>query len=130
MINAPDTKIPKKNEIKCSICQVIIKNRHTLYQSSLNLGVICKSCRDRFSEDDIEMIVNLFFAFGGYFGQFDKSEFSIDEIIEEFAEQLETSDTTFHLQNVKMWHKILTHGIAPKEFLKELSTLVGHDFPS
>ena len=129
MINAPDTKIPKKNEIKCSICHVIIKDRHTLYQSSLNLGVICKSCRDRFSEDDIEMIVNLFFAFGGYFGQFDKSEFSIDEIIEEFAEQLEAGDTPFHLQNVKMWHKILTHGIAPKEFLKELSMLVDHDFP-
>ena len=75
------------------------------------------------------MIVNMFFAFGGYFGQFDKSEFSIDDTIVEFAEQLDAGDSTFHLQNVKMWHKILTYGIAPKEFLKELSMYVDQGFP-
>jgi len=122
MINAPDSKI--SNQIKCSICRVNIKDRHDLYQSTLKLGVICKTCRERFSEEDVEMIVNLFFAFGGYFGQFDKSEFSIDDMVIEFAEQLDTGNSTFHLQNVKMWHKILTHGIAPKDFLKELSTYV------
>ena len=127
MINTPDSKI--SNQIKCSICRADIKDRHTLYQSSLKLGVICKICQEQFSEDDIEMILNMFFAFGGYFGQFDKSEFSLDETIVEFAEQLDTSKSTFHLQNVKMWHKILTHGIAPKEFLKELSTIVDQGFP-
>ena len=127
MINTPDPKI--SNQIKCSICRVDIKDRHTLYQSSLKLGVICKQCRQRFSKDDIEMIVNMFFAFGGYFGQFNKSEFSIDDIIVEFAEQLDAGNSTFHLQNVKMWHKILTHGIAPKEFLHELSMYVDQGFP-
>ena len=127
MINTPDSKI--SNQIKCSICRADIKDRNTLYQSSLKLGVICKTCRQRFSKDDIEMIVNMFFAFGGYFGQFDKSEFSIDDTIVEFAEQLDAGDSTFHLQNVKMWHKILTYGIAPKEFLKELSMYVDQGFP-
>ncbi len=127
MINTPDSKIP--NQIKCSICRADIKDRNALYQSSLKLGVICKPCRQRFSKDDIEMIVNMFFAFGGYFGQFEKSEFSIDDTIVEFAEQLDASNSTFHLQNVKMWHKILTHGIAPKEFLKELSMIVDQGFP-
>ncbi len=74
------------------------------------------------------MMVNLFFAFGGYFGQFDKSEFSINETIAEFAEQLDLDNSTFHTQNVMMWHKILTHGITPKDFLKELSILVGQQF--
>ena len=127
MINTPDSKISNQ-KIKCSICRAVIKDRHELYQSSLKLGVICKSCRERFSEEDVEMIVNLFFAFGGYFGQFDKSEFSIDEMVIEFAEQLDSGNSTFHLQNVKMWHKILTHGIAPKDFLKELSTYVDQGF--
>lgn len=94
-----------------------------MYQSRVKLGVICKDCRARFSEDDIEMIVNLFFAFGGYFGQFDKSEFSMNEAILEFAERLSVGNSTFHEQNVKMWHKILTYGIAPKEFLEKLSVL-------
>jgi len=127
MINTPDPKISNQ-KIKCSICRVDIKDRHELYQSSLKLGVICKNCRERFSEEDIEMIVNLFFAFGGYFGQFDKSEFSIDDLVIEFAEQLDSGNSTFHLQNVKMWHKILTHGIAPKDFLKELSSYVDQGF--
>ena len=126
MINTPDSKI--SNQIKCSICRVTIKNRHELYQSSLKLGVVCKTCRERFSEEDVEMIINLFFAFGGHFGQFDKSEFSIDDMVIEFAEQLDAGNSTFHLQNVKMWHKILTHGIAPKDFLKELSTYVDQGF--
>ena len=126
MINTPDSKI--SNQIKCSICRVTIKNRHELYQSSLKLGVVCKTCRERFSEEDVEMIINLFFAFGGHFGQFDKSEFSIDDMVIEFAEQLDAGNSTFHLQNVKMWHKILTHGIAPKDFLKELSTYVDQSF--
>ena len=126
MINAPESKI--SNQIKCSICRADIKERHALYQSSLKLGVICKNCRGKFSEDDIEMIVNMFFAFGGYFGQFDKSEFSIDDLIVDFTKQLDAGNSTFHLQNVKMWHKILTHGIAPKEFLKDLSTYVDQAF--
>jgi len=74
------------------------------------------------------MIVNMFFAFGGFFGQFDKSEFSIDDTIVEFAEQLDINNSTFHLQNVKMWHKILTHGIAPKEFLRDLSMYIDQGF--
>lgn len=119
MIKASESKL--SNRIKCSICRVTIKDRHELYQSSLKLGVICKSCRERFSEDDIEMIVNLFFAFGGYFGQFDKSKFSMEEAIKDFAKGLGVEKSTFHLQNVMLWHKVLTHGIAPKEFLEELS---------
>ena len=122
MINAPDSKI--SSQIRCSICRTNINDRHELYQSSLKLGVICKSCRNRFPEDDIEMMVNLFFAFGGYFGQFDKSEFSMNETILEFAEQMGHNNSTFHTQHVMMWHKILTHGISPEEFLLDLGEYV------
>ena len=70
------------------------------------------------------MIVNIFFAFWGYFGKFDKSKFSIEDIIVEFAEQLNSGNTTLHSQNIKMWHKALTHGITPEEFLRELGEYV------
>lgn len=122
MINAPNFTI--SNGIKCSICRADIKERHKMYQTSLKLGLICRSCRKRFSDEDIEMIVNMFFAYGGYFGKFDKSEFSIDDIIVEFAEQLSAGNTTLHSQNIKMWHKVLTYGITPQEFLEELSVYI------
>ncbi len=99
-----------------------------MYQSLIKMEVICKTCRERFSEDDIEMMVNIFFAWGGYFGEFDKSKFSMHKTILEFAEELDAGNSTFHLQNVKMWHKILTHGITPKEFLEKLSVFAEQQF--
>ena len=122
MINAPNFAV--SSGIKCSICRADIKERHKMYQTSLKLGVICRSCRKLFSEEDIEMIVNIFFAYGGYFGKYDKSEFSIDEVVVEFAEQLSLGSTDLHAQNIKMWHKVLTHGITPQAFLEELSLYV------
>jgi len=95
-----------------------------MYQTSVKLGVICRSCRKRFSDEDIEMIVNIFFAFGGYFGKFDKSEFSIEDVIVEFADQLETREINLHSANIKMWHKVLTYGITPEGFLRELEEYV------
>ena len=70
------------------------------------------------------MIVNMFFAFGGYFGKFDKSEFSIEDVIVEFADQLETREINLHSANIKMWHKVLTYGITPEGFLRELGEYV------
>jgi hypothetical protein len=70
------------------------------------------------------MIVNMFFAFGEYFGARVKSEFSINDIILEFAINLDGGNVNFHSQNIKMWHKVLTYGITPKEFLEELSLYV------
>jgi len=122
MINAPKSKVSSK--LKCSICRADIKDRHNIYQSSLKLGIICAMCRQRFSDEDIEMIVNMFFAFGEYFGARDRSKFSINDIILEFALNLDEGKVTFHSQNIKMWHKVLTHGITPKEFLEELSLYV------
>ena len=122
MINASKTKVSSK--LKCSICRTDIKNRHKVYQSSLRLGIICNLCKRRFSEEDIEMIINMFLAFGEFFGAHDRSKFSIKDIILEFAIDLDDGKANFHSQNVKMWHKVLTYGITPKEFLKELSLYV------
>jgi len=122
MINASKPKVSSK--LKCSICRVEIKDRHKVYQSSLKLGIICNLCRQRFSDEDIEMIINMFFAFGEFFGARDRSKFSIKDIILEFAIDLSEGKANFHSQNVKMWHKVLTHGITPKEFLEELSLYI------
>jgi hypothetical protein len=118
-MNTSNTTIT--NEIKCSICRADIKDRHNVYQSSLKLGIICNLCKQRFSDEDIEMIINIFFAFGEFFGARDRSNFSIEDTILEFAKNLDEGKVNFHSQNVRMWHKVLTHGITPKEFLKELS---------
>lgn len=119
MINTPTPKISSK--FKCSICRADIKERQKAFQSSLTLGIICDMCRQRFSDEEIEMIINIFFAFGEYFGARDRSKFSMKDTIIEFAIDLNEGKADFHSQNIKMWHKVLAHGITPKEFIKELS---------
>jgi len=125
MINAPKPKISSK--LKCSICRADIKDRHNAYQSSLNLGIICGQCKQRFSNEDIEMMMNLFFAFGEHFGARDKSKLSVKDLIHEFAIDLNEGKANFQSQNVKLWHKVLTYGITPREFLEELSLYVEQD---
>ena len=125
MINTPTPKVSSK--LKCSICRADIKDRNKLYQSSLKLGIICTMCKQRFTDEEIEMIMDMFFAFGEYFGARDRSEFSIKDIIVEFAIDLNEGKANFHTQNIKMWHKVLTHGLTPREFLEELSLYVEQD---
>ena len=67
--------------IKCSICRHEIKDRATLCQNGVNYGVVCVECYQKFSGEDLELMANLFLAFGGYFGQFQRSEFSILRIL-------------------------------------------------
>ncbi len=125
MIKAPKPKV--SSQLKCSICRADIKDRDKVYQSSLKLGIICNLCRRRFSDEDIEMIINMFFAFGEYFGARDRSKFSFANTIREFAKNLNKEKANFHSQNIKMWHKVLTHGITPKEFLNKLSLFIEQD---
>jgi hypothetical protein len=126
MINTPKSKV--SNKLKCSICHADIKEHNKAYQSSLKFGIVCDLCKRRFSDEDIDMIINMFFAFGEYFGARDKSKFSIKDIIVEFAIDLNEGKANFHSQNIRMWHKVLTYGITPKEFLKELSLFTEQGF--
>ncbi len=125
MINTPTPKVSSK--LKCSICRADIKNRDNVYQSSLKLGIICNGCKQSFSDEEIEMIINIFFAFGEHFGARERSKFSIKDVILEFAIDINKKKANFHSQNVKMWHKVLTYGITPREFLEELSLYVEQD---
>jgi len=127
MINTPKPKVSEK--LKCSICRTDIKDRHKIYQSSLNFGIICDICKQRFSEEDVGMIIEMFSAFGEYFGARERYKFSVKDIITEFAIDLDREKANFHSQNIRMWHKVLTHGITPKEFLEELSVYVEQGLP-
>jgi hypothetical protein len=126
MINTPQPKV--SNELKCSVCRADIKDRDKIYQTSLKFGIICDICKQRFSDEDIEMIIDMFIAFGEYFGARDRSKFSVKDIIVEFAIDLNEGKADFHSQNIKMWHKVLTHGITPKEFIEELSEYTEQGF--
>lgn len=122
MINCPDSRVASK--IRCAICNSEIKDHHQIYQTTLSLGVVCKICRQRFSKEDIEMIANMFLAYGGYFGQFKRDDFSIENLILKFAHKIDLDKESLTLSNIRMWYEILIHGIIPKEFLRALKKYI------
>ena len=122
MINCPDASISPK--VRCAICHAEIKDRHRIYQTRLSFGVVCKGCVKRFSKEDIEMIANLFLAYGGYFGQYGRDSLSIENLIIRFAQKIDLGTETLTSTNIKMWHEILIHGFTPKEFLQALKEYI------
>lgn len=108
--------------IICSICRHEIKERATLCQIGVNYGIACIDCYRKFSTEDLELMANLFMAFGGYFGQFQRSEFSILPILKAIYTDLFPiyEEKGIEELNIRMLHRALLHGISPEEYIENL----------
>jgi hypothetical protein len=105
--------------IRCAICHSDISNETKTFQSTVNYGIICPKCVEQFKKEEIEIALNLFLLYGGYFGQYKRADFSIIErLIELFEEEGESFN--FEITNMKLLHEALIHGITPKEFNRSL----------
>ena len=112
--------------IKCSICRHEIKDRATLYQTGVNYGIVCVECYRKFTRKDLELMANLFMAFGGYFGQYRGSEFSILRILKAIHTDLLPiyEENGVEELNIRMLHRALLHGISPEEYIKNLEIIL------
>ncbi|MFX1495726.1 MAG: hypothetical protein ACFFBZ_15685, partial [Promethearchaeota archaeon] len=75
--------------------------------------------------DDIEMMLNLFFLYGGYFGKEKNKPYSIEHIVltllmvgEKIRE--DNGSISFDELHQKAMHQALLHGISPTEYSNEL----------
>jgi transcription elongation factor Elf1 len=106
--------------ILCSICQQELHNKAVLYQSAVNDRIICEKCYRRFSREDIELMINLFNAYGGYFGKFQKLKASVYKRIKELngfkvrQDNLSNADSI----NLQLLHAALQFGFTPKEYFQ------------
>jgi len=107
--------------LKCGVCRADISDLSAGYQSGFLFIPICKSCRKNFSKDDIELILNLMVAYGGYFGKESSKKFSLKKYILNVISEKENVDP--NEVNMKMMHSALLHGISPKEYIKKLEEL-------
>lgn len=124
MIGKPKKK--SDSSVKCGICHGAIVDRAQIYQAGLNLGVVCNKCYKGFSTNDLEMMANMFIAYGGYFGMLKNSKFSpvktIENILKNGLKEKKTVST--EQINIKLMHKTLLHGISPEEYIQNLSVLM------
>lgn len=111
--------------IVCSICRQQIKDRATFCQIGVNYGITCVQCYRKFSAENLELIANLFMAFGGYFGQFKRSEFSVLRILKAIHEDLLPiyEEKGIEELNIRMLHRALLHGISPQEYIDNIEQI-------
>ena len=96
--------------INCGICHREIKQE----------AVLCSECDVSNSKEDIELISNMFLAFGGYFGMLRDPDYSIYEMLKEIVNKIhENKKTTSSVEmKIRLLHIALLHGITPREFAK------------
>ena len=114
------------HSVKCGICRAEIEDRAQIFQSGINLGVVCVSCYKRFSADDLEMMGNMFVAYGGYFGMRKDSEFSVIKILEDVLQGTvgEGEKIDSEKINIRLMHMALLHGVNPEQYIRNLTLLV------
>ncbi len=124
MISKSDRK--SRHAVKCGICHGEIVDRAQIYQAGINLGVVCIECYKRFSAEDLEMMANMFIAYGGYFGMLKDLDFSLVKILENVMKTglKERKIVNTEQINIRLMHKALLHGISPENYVQHLSVLV------
>ncbi|MHA1490966.1 MAG: hypothetical protein ACTSRI_15130 [Promethearchaeota archaeon] len=108
--------------IKCSICRFEIKDPSNAYQSALNFGMVCNECNDNFSKEDIDLMSNIFLAYGGYFGKYKNLKTSIGDIVKKVVKQVENDPKKIELEelNIRLVHEALLHGFTPGSYIEGL----------
>ena len=114
------------NSLKCAICRADIKNNTNIYQSKHNFGIVCSNCYQKFSIKDIEWMLNIFLAYGGYFAKLKDQNFSLERYLCNLAEYLRKNEKTLDINelNIKFIHEILLHGITIQEYQKKLESFL------
>lgn len=124
MIGKSDKRLV--HSIRCGICHAEIINRAQIYQAGINLGVVCEGCYRQFSAEDLEMMANMFIAYGGYFGMLEDSNFSMLKSLENILKNGLKKNRIVNSEqiNIILMHKALLHGISPEHYIQNLAFLV------
>jgi hypothetical protein len=102
----------------CSVCHSDITDLVGVYQSPVNFAVVCRQCLSRFTQNDIEMMIGLFFLYGGYFGKLKDRKFSLDKALSSMEMPLNKEDVDE--MNQRLMHDALIHGLEPFQFNQKL----------
>ena len=124
-ITPNDIEISHKTDVKleCGICHSEIVSSASIYQKGFNFGVVCKHCYENNSPDDLELMANLFLAYGGYFGKLKNPDFSLYDMLETIVKKVENKENVEEL-HIKYMHHALLNGITPKQFIQGLRILL------
>ena len=70
-----------QGKIYCEICGELFQENTVIYIYQENYGVICESCKGRFSVEQIEEFIYLFNKYGGHFCIYKSNQIALEEIV-------------------------------------------------
>ena len=105
--------------IKCAICNAELKNYDFAHESGFLFAIICRKCYRTYSSNDIELMINMFCAFGGYFGKYTPKD---DCCVNLLFEESKIKGKKITIQgSLKMLHKALLFGVTPQQFFERFN---------
>jgi hypothetical protein len=113
----------RKELLKCGICHNEIVSSASIYQEGFRFGVVCQTCYTSNSPEDLELMANMFLAYGGYFGKIKASDFSLYKMLEKIASKVQKKENVEEL-HITYMHCALLHGITPKQFIQGLRIIL------
>jgi len=116
-----NSNVPHTHDvIICGICRTEITNEASIYQEGLHLGVVCAGCYKNNSKEDLELMANMFFAYGGYFGKLKDGNFSVYKVLKELTSEIQEEVISIEEVNIRMMHRALLYGVTPHQFVEGL----------
>ncbi len=124
------SEFPKKRNtlsyINCVLCRIDIKLDAKIKRIGNTFGTVCEECAKAFSDEEIELMHNMFTAFGGYYGKMSISKelsySKLEEIAKDYKEQYR--DINEVENDVKTLHSAFLYGISPQQLVKGLKLLI------
>ena len=121
---------PKKKStlsyVNCVLCRNDTKLGTKIKKIGNSFGVVCEECAKTFRDEEIELMHNMFTAFGGYYNSMRNSKelsySKLEEIAKEYKEQ--HKDINNIENDVKTLHSAFLYGISPQQLVKGLKLLI------
>ncbi|MFX0011692.1 MAG: hypothetical protein ACFE9R_15370 [Candidatus Hermodarchaeota archaeon] len=113
------------NFVKCRICHNNANPEITIKKMGTSYGVICKNCSRLFSDREIELMHNMFTAFGGYFSQLSNSKDVTNSKLKEIVRFYKTREKNngYIEKEVKTLYSAFLYGIRPQQLVKRVKLL-------
>ncbi|NVM17021.1 MAG: hypothetical protein HWN80_04845 [Candidatus Lokiarchaeota archaeon] len=112
--------------VKCRICHRNANSEITIKKMGSTFAVICKKCANSFTNREIELMHNMFTAFGGYFSKLSDSKEVTYSKLREIAKDYKSRDKNIkNIENeIKTYHSAFLYGIRPQQLVESLKLLV------
>ena len=124
---APVVREKKKlSSVRCVLCQSNSNSNFKIKKIGMSFKIVCENCLKSFSDEEMELIHNMFTAFGGNFGLLSDSKEASYSKLKEIAEDYKAlnKDVANIENDVKTLHLAFLYGITPKQLVQGLKLLI------